>query len=165
MTPRLAAFELDDVEDLLLAVEQQVVKAQEESDALAHGPLRPLPLGGPGKSGGGANIFRRADGDGSKQLAGKGHEDGERAAHAERGHTRGEAFEQRRVNAIGEPLAGSRFKGNLSHRGSTFTGVSVARIHGGRQSSPTIVAWIPGQSANGGPESQWFNGRAMVKFR
>jgi hypothetical protein len=68
----LAALQLDEVEDLLLAVEHQVVQAHEDGGPVRDGRLRPGALCSPGALEGQSHVLGRAAGHRSDGLAGEG---------------------------------------------------------------------------------------------
>ena len=93
MPARLPRLELQEVEDLLLAVEHQVVEAQQ--DALALGEARGLPLNlhGTGRADGIARVLRRAARNIAQGRAGEGLFDLHSLAVAEGVDARGEGGE------------------------------------------------------------------------
>jgi hypothetical protein len=69
--PRLAGFELDEVEDLVLAAQQQVVAAQQHRGAVAHRARGPVALGRAGAVEGGGDVLRVRLGEFGEPLTGQ----------------------------------------------------------------------------------------------
>jgi hypothetical protein len=66
---RLTGFELQEIEHLALAVEQEIVEAEKDAGPSPKAQLRPLPLGNPGTVNGDSDVGGGAPWDEPEHLA------------------------------------------------------------------------------------------------